>query len=258
VIEAFLKAVKASDSTMSLWHPIVPFLSTLFNVASSETILLTSPHVPWDREPQDINAVMAWASAASAVSAAPCSEEVEQRVVDALLHIASVDTLRLHIPRESWKWLNRRPTLPPMCQGRSSAKTRHVVSRVRGLKDTEILTSYLVTVWSEWDPILPRRDLSEMRLTISRDFRGDGMKDQRECLINCLDHILAQLERGLGYFKQFKLWIDENDIQLAKAQYGELRLKLMELDGREVEREMMDIPMCERYCVDCALSCEGC
>ena len=234
-IEAFLSAVKTSSSTTSLWHPIMPFISTLFNVASSQTILITSPHVPWDREPQDANAVISWANAASTATAAPRSEEVDERVVDALLHIASVDALRPHIPHDSWSWLNRRPSLPPMCQGRSSAKSRYVVSRVRGLRDPEILTSYLLLVWSEWDPIHPRRDLSEMRMTISREFRGSRMRENRKALIGHLDQILVELDRGLGYFKRFKLWIDENDIQLAKAQYGELRDNLVEIDKRETE-----------------------
>lgn len=235
MIEAFLSAVKATCTTTSLWHPIMPFISALFSAARPGTVLLTSPHVPWDRELEDTSAVTEWASAASEASAAPCSEEVEQRVVDALLHIASVDALRPLIPRDSWLWLNRRPTLPPMCQGRSSAKTKHVVSCVRGLRDPEILTSYLTLIWSEWDPILPRRDLSEMRLTIARDFRGVGMRDRREHLIGHLDHVLGELDRGLGYFKQMKLWVDENDVQLAKAQYGELRDKLAEIDRREME-----------------------
>jgi hypothetical protein len=243
-IEAFMSAVKASSSMTSLWHPIMPFISTLFNAASPQTILFIAPHVPWDREPQDTNALISWANAASAVSAAPCSEELEQRVVDALLHIASIDALRPDIPRDSWSWLNRRPSLPPLCQGRPPAKTRHVVSRVRGLRDPEILTSYLLLVWSEWDPILPRRDLSEMRMAISRDFRGEGMRENRRHLIAHLDHVLGELDLGLGYFKQFKLWMDENDIQLAKAQYGELREKLLEVDRREMEPVTTT---CERF-----------
>ena len=263
VMEAFLSVVKISSSTTSLWHPIMPFISDLFNAASTQTILLTSPHVPWDHELRDVNAVRTWANAVSEVSALPHSEareeicdenesavveedpemkEVERRVVDALLHIASVDPLREHIPNETWTWLNRRPSLPPMCQGRSSAKKKHVVSWVRGLRDADILTSYLLLVWSEWDPILPRRDLSEMRMTVSREFRGVRMEGHRECLIDHLNHVLRELDRGLGYFKQFKLWVDWNDIQLAKAQYGELRDKLMELDRRE-----RGIPTCKPF-----------
>ena len=120
-----------------------------------------------------------------------------------------------------------------MCQGRSLAKKKHVVGWVRGLGDADILTSYLLLVWSEWDPILPRGDLSDMRMTISREFGGVRMESHRECLIGHLNHVLAELDRGLGYFKEFKLWVDGHDIQLAKTQYGELRDKLIEVDRRE-------------------------
>lgn len=235
VVEAFLSAVKASNSTTSLWHPIMPFISALFQAAGPRTILLTSPHVPWDRGLQETNAVARWADAASAASTASYSKEVEQRVVDTLLHIASFDTLREHIPNDSWSWLNRRPSLPPLCQGRLSAKSKHVVRRVQRLGDPETFTSYLVLVWSEWDPILPRRDLSDMKLAMSRDFRGSGMRSHREQLIRRLEHVLGELDQGVGYLKRFKLWIEEHDVQLAKAQYGELMKTLLEVDRREVE-----------------------
>jgi len=248
-IEAFLSAIKASSSTMSLWRPIMPFIPALFHAAAASplTVLLTSPHVPWDDKDYESHAeaaVTIWAIAASAVSLDdPCPEEVEQRVVDSLLYIASVDALRPLIPRDTCSWLNRRPSLPPLCQGRSSAKTKHVVRWVRGLKDPEILTSYLALVWSEWDPIHPRVDLSEMRMTISRSFMGVNMRDHREYLIRHLDRVLKELDRGLGYFKQSKLWTNEDDIQLAKAQYGELMEKLLELDGREAVAGPVEVPM---------------
>ena len=126
VMEAFLSVVKVSSSTTSLWHPIMPFISTLFNAAGTRTVLLTSPHVPWGHGLQDVNAVKTWANAISEIAALapldahgeinesavveegpeteedPETKEVERRVVDALLHIASVDPLREHIPREAW------------------------------------------------------------------------------------------------------------------------------------------------------------
>ena len=251
VMDAFLGAVKASNSTASLWPPVTPFISTMFSVASSRAILITSPHISWRREPQNTNMVDRWASAVAEASATPCLDEVEQkiveqRVVDALLHIASVDTLRPHITRDCWSWLNSRPALCPMSQGRSLAKTRHVVRCVRGLRDPNILTSYLELVWSPWDPIPPSEDFSEMRLTVSRDFRGAGMKNHRERLINHLDHVLKELDKGLGYLKQFKLWIEEREIQVAKLQYGELMEKLLEVD-----RRVADIPpTCKSSCAE--------
>ena len=237
VMDAFLGAVKASNSTASLWPPVTPFISTMFSVASSRAILITSPHISWRREPQNTNMVDRWASAASEALATPYQDEVErkiveQRVVDALLHIASVDTLRPHIPRDCWSWLNSRPALSPMSKGRSLAKTRDVVRCVRGLRDAKILTSYLELVWSPWDPIPPSEDFLEMRLAVSLDFRGADMRNHRERLIRHLDHLLKELDKGLGYLKQFKLWIEEHEIQVAKQQYGELMEKLLEVDRR--------------------------
>jgi hypothetical protein len=53
-------------------------------------------HVPWERELiQDTNAAI---SSENAASAAPFSEV--ERVVDALLLIASADVLRLYIPHD--------------------------------------------------------------------------------------------------------------------------------------------------------------
>jgi hypothetical protein len=94
--------------------------------------------------------VAGWAVAASAV---PYTEEAGQSVVDILLHIASVDSLRPHIPTGIWTWLNKRPSLPPKCVGRSRGSSGDVVRQVRALRDTEILKSYLLLVLSEWDCI---------------------------------------------------------------------------------------------------------
>jgi hypothetical protein len=59
----------------------------------------------------DIGAMMRlWITAASAL---PYTDEVGERVVDALLGMATRDNLRPHIPVVAWDWLNKRPDLSP-------------------------------------------------------------------------------------------------------------------------------------------------
>jgi hypothetical protein len=236
MMEAFLAAAKVFDST-TLWHPIVPFIPALFRAASPQAVVIASPNVPWHRGLNEASVVDMWAAAISRVTP---TEEVERRVVDALLQIASVDSLRPHIPNDSWSWLNRRPVLPPVCLGRAMGTKKHVVRRVKELGDVETLKSYLILVWSEWVPISSPQSLSEMRLAISRDLRGVEKRVHREELVNHLDHVLKQLDLGLGYLRQYNLWIDEEDVQRAKGQYAKLKGILHGLDEGETEN-----PTCE-------------
>ena len=249
-MDAFLSATKVSGPGTSLWGAITPFISTLFEAASDQTVVLTSPRVPWDREPDATRAVTRWASAASEV---PCTDEVGRIVVDALLSIASVDCLRPHIPIDIWSWLNKRPTLPHVCLGRSAGTRKYVVRCVRKLKDVEILKSYFLLVWSEWDHITYPEALSEMRMTIKKEFKGVEMEDHRKDLIKHLDYVLQQLNQGLGYLRQHKLWIEQDDVQRAKAQYQTFRQDLLQMDvvsvaGEEVPKEVpKDVPICECF-----------
>ena len=229
---AFLAAVKVFDSTTSLWHPIALFIPTLFEVASSQAVVVASPHVPWHRGVQDTDVVAAWAAATSAVT---CTRGVERRVVDALLQIASVDPLRPHIPDDSWSWLNKRPYLPPVCLGRSMGTQEQVVCRVGELRDVETLKSYFLLVWSEWGPFISPPSLLAMRSAISRDLRGTEMRGHREDLVNHLDRVLGQLGQGSVHLnEQYDLWVDEEDVQRAKGQYEKLRGILRGLDEGEM------------------------
>ena len=247
MVEAFLSAAKASSPATSLWGAITPFISALFEAASDQTVVLTSPRVPWDREPDATRAVTRWASAASAIQH---TDEVERSVVDALLIIASVDCLRPHIPDGNWSWLNKRPTLPPACLGRSLGTRKHVVRCVRKLKDVEILKSYFLLVWSQWDRIAYPEAPSEMRMAIKREFKGVEMEDHRKDLITHLDHILQQLNQGLRYLRQHKLWIEQHDVQMAKAQYQTFRQDLLQMDGVSVAVPICEeVPNCECFFV---------
>ena len=100
---------------------------------------------------------------------------------------------------------------------------------VRELGDVEILESYFLLVWSEWN-VVHRDGVDEMRASIREDFSGIGMGRCREVLIERLDHVLGQLDRGLGYLKQQNSLLDEDHIPTAREQYGELREVLLEVD----------------------------
>ena len=232
MMDTFLGAAGAAGSTMHLWRVIRPFILTLFDQATPRTIVLTSPHVPWHSELCDENVVARWAAAASAIS---YTADIDRSVVDALLHIASIDSLRPQIPVGIWKWLNKRPSLPPVCFGRSMGTKRNVVCQVRELGDTEILKSYFLLVWSEWDYIFEGSSRIEMQISIREDFCGVGLGHHRKDLVERLDHVLRQLDRGSGYLKQHKLWIDEDDIQRAKRQYQMLKEVLVEVDREAME-----------------------
>lgn len=99
----------------------------------------------------------------------PYSEEVGRSVIDALLQIASEDSLRPHIPVGVWVWLKRQPYLPPVCAGWYLGTSSDIVHHIRGLGDIEILKSYFLLVWSEWD--YPDEDgFAETQVSIKEDF----------------------------------------------------------------------------------------
>ena len=230
IAHAFSCAARASslNSGESIWRRIGPYITPLFDKPAPHSlnwiIALASPHVPW-RKLHDRHVIARWAAMASAV---PYVEEVGQSVVDALLRIASADPLRPHIPVEIWAWLKKRPSLPPRCSGRSGGAGGNVVLHVRALGDVEILKSYFLLVWSEWDSY--HSGFAEMRTSIREDFHGIGMGCHRKDLIKQLDYVLVQLDRGLGYLEQHKPRIHENDIRIAKEKYGELKTVLLEVD----------------------------
>jgi hypothetical protein len=243
MVDAFLGALMASSSTIFMWNVIGPFSVTLFDQAGPDSlnwvITLVSPHVLPYIPDFDENMVARWAAAVSAV---PYTEEVSRCGVDALLQIASRPYLRQHIPIGSWVLLNERPSLPPQCRGRSKGTSEDVVRQVRVLGDIEILKSYLLLVWSEWNTLFYWSGGFEgMQGSIREDFGGIGMGRHREDLIKRLDHILGRLDQGLEYLKQEKPSIDEDEVRLATEQYGRLKEVLLEVD-REAMRTLARTP----------------
>ena len=232
MVDAFLGIARAPGVGTFVAEPIV---TALFDEASPDSptrvVTLVSPYVRWVTQRFNKNTVTWWAAAALAV---PYTEEVGQGVVDALLQIASIDTLQPYIPVDIWAWLKKRPSLPPTCRGRSVGTMNYVVCRVRELGDVEILESYLFLVWSEWDATYPG-GLTEMCSSIREDFGGIGMGSRREVLIKRLNHVLGQLDRGLGHLEQHKPILKESHIVAAKVEYTELKEVLLEVDREALE-----------------------
>lgn len=92
----------------------------------------------------------------------------------------------------------------------------NVARQVQALGDIDILKSYLLLVWSEWDH-LPSCGFCMMCTLIEEDFGGIGMGCHQEDLIKHLDYILGQLDQGLGYLKQHVPSLHEQEVQKQKS-----------------------------------------
>ena len=227
MFDIILRATRASRTSMFMWHHVDQFTSTLLSEASPRAIVLASPHVLWYRLRDGDDLLRCWVSAASAV---PYSEEIAQGVVDMLLQIASERELWC-TPVNLWLWLTKRPSLPPICSGRDCGTSGPIVEAVRALNDIEVLKSYLLLVWSEWDTLYSD-GFNKMCTLIREDFGGFEMGHHRTDLIQRLDHVLWQLDRGLEYFQQYKPWFNEYDLQKRRNRYRNLRETLVEINSR--------------------------
>ena len=227
-LDALLHVLRTCEGV--LWDPIVP---ALFSRINPPTIILISPHVRWvstslaDRE----SLVTQWAAAASA---ALYTEEVGQSVVDVLLQVSPWPFLLSRIPVDIWGWLKKRPSLPPKCHGRTLGSEDCVVRHVRALGDIEILKSYLLLVWSEWDSPWGS---SYMCAVIREDFGGVEMRGHREDLLKHLDHVLGQLDRGLGYLRRQNRNLSSQLFQEAKEGYRMIKGELLEVDREAMETQ---------------------
>ena len=232
MFDTFLRLATAAGLRRHMWRHIEPFVSTLLHEESEDSLklaaVLTSPLFPWRRFSHPEQLIKLWAAAASAL---PYTDEIGRSVIDALLCVASLDATRQYIPDEMWSWLNKRPLLPPVCPGRRWGSARGVVRAVRGRNDAEVLTSYLVIVWSEWDPL---QGFEEMGTAIQEDLGGTQAGHYREDLLQHLDDVLEQLDLELEHLRQRNPDITEAQVQLRKGQYRKLRETLQTVDGRAV------------------------
>jgi len=255
MLDAFFHTIRVLGEPWFMWWHIRPFVTMLLEeespVSKKQAMILASPHLPWWKF-QDTHLVPLWAAAASEV---PYTDEICQSVVDTLLHIASSGNLQPHIPDGMWLWLNKCPTLPLVCTGRARGSIPGVFQVVHGLGDAEILKSYLLLVWSEWNCLHsgwmqfmnlpdclcsePMKCLShegaslEMRTSIREAFSGVGADHYKGGLLQRLDHILGQLDLGLGHLQQHKPSLNEDDVQLMKKQYAQLKEVLLEVGQEE-------------------------
>lgn len=232
MLEIFFRAARSSGQWGFIWHRVRPHIATLLgeeNSARSKRAMIHAfPHIPWGKFANSQHFIGLWAAAAA--SAIPYTLEIGQSVVDALLHIASQDPLRPHIPVGMWSWLNRQPPFPLVCWGRFRDTQRNVVQTVRELGDTQILKTYMLLVWSEWD-YFGFVGLHEMCTAIQEDFRGVGMGDDRQDLLQHLDRVLYRLDLGLEHLRQREPSLDEDDLEQMKYEYGELKKVLLEVDA---------------------------
>ena len=184
------------------------------------------PCLDWDDKWVDETTVTWWAAAALAL---PYTEEVGQSVVDVMLKIASCESLRPHIPIDIWVWLKKRPSLPPQSLGRFRAIYSDVIDHIRGFGDIEILKSYFLVIWSEWQ-YLSDDHLERAEVLIREDFGGIEMRDHRKDLIERVHHILGELDQGLAYLQL--QWPDYSGCSVwqAKESYKKLEEVLQEVD----------------------------
>ena len=94
--------LKCRERLKFVWHHVNRML---LRFSRTMPVTFMSPHVPWDDKLHDGDTVARWATAALTV---PYTEEVECSVVNALLQIVSIDSLRPHLPTDLWTWLNIR------------------------------------------------------------------------------------------------------------------------------------------------------
>jgi hypothetical protein len=195
---------------------------------------MMAPHVPWSdsQYSYDENTVTRWATAASEVQP---TEEVSRSVVDALLGIACNFYLRPHISIELWaRMKDQRSPLPCYPGDKGCKRTSwEVVHFVQELGDIGIVKSYFLLVWSEWNWV-DEVGFYQMMDSIKEDFSGIGMRNDRRDLIERLDQVLGQLDRGLEYLRQHNYLIDNYHVQVSKKLYGSLKAELLKLDSEEV------------------------
>jgi len=224
ILDAFLCAARASKMLNFGWSHTREYVGTIFSKASPCAIILASPYIHWEAFPDDRGLVKQWVAAASAV---PYTEEFSQSVVDTLLQIAHYSQLLPHIPANIWLWLTKQPSLPPTCSGRYYGTNLFVTKAIRELKDMEIIKSYFLLVWSEWD-YLKYGVFDESCASICEDFSEAWCGWHWAELIQHLDHILTQLDQGLKHIQQHNPNLEQVGFQKMKDQYRKLKDILLE------------------------------
>jgi len=226
ILNVFLHAANASSSGEFLWGHTQPFMNTLLNDTSDiplkRAAMFASPYIPWyGEESRDL--VQAWVATASTI---PKEKEIAPSVVGALLQIAFNGLLPPGNHGDVWSWLTLRPSLPPISRGRYQGSHSRVMQQVRGLKDIEILKSYLLVVWSEWDSLPHSPTMCEW---IREEFSGVEANSHRAELVQRLDEVIGELDKGLEYLQRDEPDLREWELRGRKRRYEELRRMLKEI-----------------------------
>jgi len=234
ILETVLRTARASKVLPVLWYAIGEFVDVQLSTANPRALVLASLYILLYAAGEYF--IQRWTAATSVV---PYTEEVSRSVVDTLLQIAANDKLSPHVTVNVWTWFTKRPSLPPISLGRHCGSELEAVKTVRGLKDTEVLKSYMLLLWSEWDD----DGFDEMCASIREDFSGIGTGRHRADLAQRLDYILGQLDRGLEYLKQHNSRLDDGDIHNMRVQYGELKDVSLETNIGAIARASYSVVM---------------
>ena len=240
---AIMNAVRASRNRYFM-ASIKPYTAVLFGKPSSPfrnwVITLVSPHIDWKGTADGENTVVEWAAAVSTV---PDAEEVSQSVVDTLLKIAPIESLRPHIPDVVWARMKQREPPPALDFGWRWKTTPATVRYVRGLGDPEITKSYFLHIWSDGYKECGN-SLKEMEVAIRGDFGGIGMRCHREELINQLDKVLEGLRQFESSFVPSPTagggvtWVEG-----ILPQYMELQEVLLEMEMETLARKPPELSL---------------
>ena len=232
--DAISRAATASNSWKFIWPHIGRYINNLFDEPRSPSlnwvIALASPQVPWDSKLHDKVTVARWAATVLAI---PYAEEVAQCVVDALLQIAHIDSLRSGIPIDVWAWLKKLPSFLPLSEGRPEGSERDVVRHLRGLGDIEILKSYFILTWESESGSLEDSCFTEMQDSIREDFDGIGAERHRRDLMERLDQRLEDLEE-FSFAPRYYGGV--GSAQVEAEQYWELKNVLIEVERKAAVR----------------------
>ena len=233
MFDMLLRTARTSGRLASKWRRVEPFVVGLLSKATPRAIVFISPSINWDLHSPlyQTELMQRWAEAEGMV---PYTEEVAPSVVDVLFKTNFFPRVPFASIGDG-SWLTMRPTLPPICEGRRCGTSLEMARIVRRVQNIEVIKSYLLIVWSEWDELYDD-GFKEMCALVREDFCGIGMGRHRGDLIQRLDHILGQLDRGLGYLQQHNPDLNKTSVQKMKHQYQELRKILLEVNTKAIAR----------------------
>ena len=241
LLDEILLAVRRSSQGSS-WvrRCIGPFIDQGFSRSvSGVNLRITVCALPyledtWFHAADKYTFVQRLVSAASRLEYTP---EIGRSMVEVLLRMACVYHWRSHITREAWRWLERRPQLPPVCRARSlCCNDLGAISKVESLEGIEILKGYLIVVWSEWDWLAPWV-CSYMCAVIRKRFGGERKRGHRDELRDRLVHIQKQLDLGLDHLRELGSEMTATCFQPTKEAYEALMETLSEVESLQIPHE---------------------